>query len=124
MAPIFPHNRRSSMHLARLFVAGIVLSAGLALAAGDGTDKLISYYRKKSNLPPSQKVAVTGLKDSSIKGAKEGTLEIGEGAAAQKVTFIASPDLKYAVFGTVEDVTVDPSKAVMQKIDLKGQPHK
>jgi protein-disulfide isomerase len=110
----------------RVFVVGVTLSAGLALAAGDGTEQLINYYRKKSNppLPPAQKVAVTGLKDSAIKGAKEGTLEIGEGAAAQKVTFIASPDLKYAVFGAVEDVTLDPSKAVMQKIDLKGQPHK
>ncbi len=110
--------------VAMLFVGGIVLAAGFAGAAGDGTEQLIKYYRKKSNLPPSQKVAVTGLKDSSIKGAKEGTLEIGEGAAAQKVGFIASPDLKYAVFGAIEDVSVDPSKAVMQKIDLKGQPHK
>src|SRR5439155_22524945 len=85
MAPLSSHNRRSSIHSAvRLFVAGVVLSAGLALAAGDGTDKLIYYYRKKSNLPRSQKVAVTGLKDSSIKRAKEGTLEIGEGAAAPK----------------------------------------
>ena len=30
----------------------------------------------------------------------------------------------YAIFGQIEDVTVDPSKAVMQKIDLKGQPSK
>jgi protein-disulfide isomerase len=113
------------MRFAAMFlVGGIVLSAGFAGAAGDGTEQLIKYYRKKANLPPAQKVAVTGLKDSSIKGAKEGTLEIGEGAAAQKVGFIASPDLKYAMFGAIEDVTVDPSMAVMKKIDLKGQPHK
>src|SRR5690349_17224742 len=101
--------------VAMLFVGGVVLSGSLAVAAGDGTEQLIKYYRKKANVPPSQKVAVTGLKDSSIKGAKEGTLELGEGAAAQKVGFIASPDLKYAVFGAVEDVSVDPSRAVMQK---------
>ena len=111
------------MRLAGLFVlGGLALSVSLASAATD--EQLIKYYRKKSNIPPSTKVAVTGLKDSAIKGAKEGTLEVGEGAQAQKTPFIASADGKYAVFGQIEDVTVDPSKAVMAKIDLKGEPSK
>ena len=110
---------------AALLLAGTRLAPGLAVAAGaDGTEQLIKYYRKKQNVPPSQKVAVTAVKDSSIKGAKEGTLQIGEGAGAQNVSFVASPDLHFAVFGAVEDVTADPSKAVMQKINLKGEPHK
>src|SRR3989454_3040893 len=54
------------------------------------TEQLVKYYRKKNNLPPSTKLAVTGLRDSSITGAKEGTLEIGEGAGAQKVPVVAS----------------------------------
>jgi len=102
---------------------GLLLSCGLALAA-DPSEQLIKYYRKKSNTPPASKVTVTGLKDSSIKGAKEGTLEIGEGPQAQKVPFTMSPDGKYVVFAATEDVTVDPSKAVMQKINLKGEPAK
>jgi protein-disulfide isomerase len=110
---------------AALLLAGTMLAPGLAAAAGaDGTEQLIKYYRKKQNVPPSQKVAVTAVKDSSIKGAKEGTLQIGEGAGAQNVAFVASPDLHFAVFGAIEDVTADPSKAVMQKINLKGEPHK
>jgi protein-disulfide isomerase len=107
-----------------LVLGGLVLGAGLAMAA-DNSEQLIKYYRKKNNLPPASKAAVTGLHDSTtIKGAKEGTLEIGEGPNAQKVGFIASPDMRYVVFAAAEDVTVDPSKAVMSKIDLKGQPSK
>jgi protein-disulfide isomerase len=88
------------------------------------TDQLVKYYRKKNNLPPTAKLAVTGLHDSTIKGTKEGTLELGEGPGAQKVAFLASPDGRFVAFSTVEDVTVDPSKAVMAKIDLKDQPAK
>jgi len=105
-------------------LGGLVLTATTALAAGDGNEQLIKYYRKKANVPPATKVAVTGVKDSSIKGAKEGTLEVGEGAAAQKVPFTMSPDGRYVVFAATEDVTVDPSKAVMDKISLKGEPSK
>ena len=108
---------------------GVLVLGGLlavvATASADSSEQLIKYYRKKNNLPPAQKVTLTGLKDStSIKGAKEGTLEIGDGAAAQKVSVIASSDLKFVVFGQIEDVTVDPSKAVMDKIALKGEPSK
>ena len=99
------------------------LLAVVATAAADN-DQVIKYYRKKNNLPPAQKVALTGVKDSTIKGAKDGTLEIGEGAAVQKVTVTMSPDGRYVVFGQVEDVTVDPSKAVMEKISLTGEPFK
>ncbi len=107
-----------------LVLGGFVLAAGLA-AAADSSEQLIKYYRKKNNLPPTAKVAVTGLKDSTqIKGAKEGTLEVGEGPSAQKIGFVASSDLRYVIFSAAEDVTVDPSKAVMSKIDLKGQPSK
>ena len=106
-----------------LTLALLLSGGGLALAA-DPSEQLIKFYRKKSNTPPTAKVAVTGLKDSAIKGAKEGTLEIGEGAQAQKVPFTMSPDGRYVIFASTEDVTVDPSKAVMAKIDLKGQPAK
>jgi protein-disulfide isomerase len=105
-----------------LVLGGVVLGAGLAAAAGE--EQLIKYYRKKSNVPPAATVTVTGLKDSAVKGLKEGTLEIGQGPQTRKVPFVASADMKYAVFAGLEDVTSDPSKAVMAKIDLKGEPAK
>src|SRR5437870_13265565 len=109
-----------SMRVRNILILGVLLAAagcGSAPAPtpseSTDTDQLVKYYRKKSNLPPTAKLAVTGLHDSSIKGAKEGTLEIGEGAGAQKVAIVASADGRYVAFGAVEDVTVDPSKAVM-----------
>jgi len=108
---------------AALLCSALLVLGGLAAAATDH-EQLIRYYRKKANVPPAQKVAVTGLKDSAIKGVKEGTLEIGEGPAARKVQFIASADGRYAVFAPVEDVTSDPAKLVMDKIALKGEPAK
>jgi protein-disulfide isomerase len=99
------------------------LAVGTVARADSGEDLLIKYYRKKSNLAPSIKVTVDGLKDSAnIKGAKEGKLIVGEGPAARPTSFIASSDLKWVVFGDVTDVTVDPSKAVMAKMNLKDEP--
>jgi protein-disulfide isomerase len=106
-----------------LALAGTLVAGALVPAAADN-EQLIRYYRKKANVPPALKVTVGGLKDSPIKGAKEGTLDIGEGPQTRKVPFTMSPDGRYAIFAAVEDVTVDPSKAVMQKISLKGEPFK
>ncbi len=108
----------------RFLVLGGVVLLGAGLAAAAGEEQLIKYYRKKANVPPAATVTVTGLKDSAVKGLKEGTLEIGQGAQRRKVPFVASADMKYAVFAGLEDVTSDPSKAVMAKINLKGEPAK
>src|SRR2546427_12023428 len=69
-------NRRNLMHCRRLLLstAAFVLAASAA-GATPSDDQIIKYYRKKRNVPPAQKVAVTGVKDSAIKGVKEGTLE-------------------------------------------------
>ncbi len=103
-----------------LLAVAVGFTAGHALAQDLNTDQLIKYYRKKNNVPPAQQVSVAGLKDSPIKGAKEGVLEVGTGQQVKKVPFTASPDGKFVVFGATDDITVDPSKAVMAKIKLDG----
>ncbi len=111
------------------FAAQCVLAC-LAVAVTGGLvhadtpeETLAKYYRKKNNIPAQAKVAVQGLKDSTnFKGSKEGTLVIGEGPGAKTVGFVASPDLKWVVFGDLVDTTVDPSKAIMAKINLKDEP--
>jgi protein-disulfide isomerase len=101
---------------------GLAMTGGLALA-DTPEESLAKYYRKKNNIPPQAKVTVQGVKDSTnFKGSKEGTIVIGEGAGAKSVGFVATPDLKYVVFGDVLDTSVDPAKAVMAKINLKDQP--
>src|SRR5262245_31046800 len=101
----------------RFAVLAVVLglTAGSALAEDLNTDQLIKYYRKKNNVPPAQQVTVTGLKDSVLKGSKEGVLELGTAPQVKKVPFTASADGRYVLFAEVNDVTVDPSKAVMEK---------
>jgi len=114
--------RSQSMSVA-VFV--LLASAGgwvaAAHAAEDATTKkLVEYYRRKANVPPSAQVEVQDLKASKIKGAKSGELKVG----AQQVPFTISDDGRYAVFGALEDLTSDPFAAVMQKISLKGKPIK
>ena len=100
------------------FAVALLALAGTARA--DDNEALVKYYRKKNNLPTTAPITVSDVKDSVIKGAKQGTLSVGN----QKVGFVASPDLHYVVFGEVDDITIDPSKAVMEKISLAGQPFK
>ncbi|MFQ5666877.1 MAG: DsbA family protein [Candidatus Binatia bacterium] len=84
------------------------------------TKKLVEYYRRKANVPPSAQVQVKNLRASKIKGAKYGTLAVG----GRNVDFLLSTDGRYAVFGELEDLNVDPFAAVMKKISLKGKPQK
>jgi protein-disulfide isomerase len=100
------------------YVGSLIAASAVTAVAAD--EQLIKYFRKKANVPPAQEVKVSGVKDSPVKGLKEGTLEVG----GRKVPFVMSADGRYAVFAGLEDVTSDPSKAVMEKISLKGEPFK
>jgi protein-disulfide isomerase len=103
---------------------GLLVVPGLVLASGAGAadqDTLIKYYRKKNNVPPTETVTVKDVKDSPIKGAKQGTLEVGTAPRSRQVSFTSSPDFHYVIFADVDDVTIDPSKAVMDKISLKNE---
>jgi len=95
--------------------------AGVASGADDeATKKLVEYYRRKANVPPATQIEVKDLQASKIKGAKTGTLSVG----GRSTGFLLSDDGRYAVFGDMEDLTVDPFKKVMEKISLKGEPAK
>lgn len=111
----------------RITQKGIIVGSLFAFVAGFAsaasaidTDKLVEYYRRKANVPPNAAVTVEGLSDSPISGAKQGNLVVG----GRKVGFLASEDGRYAVFGDLEDLSVDPFKAVMEKISLEGRPAK
>lgn len=105
-------------------VLGFAAATGHAIAqqAGIDSDKIVKYYRKKKNVPPTVNITVKDMKDAPLAGAKQGTLEMGNPPQVRTEQFIASADGRYVIFGTVEDVTVDPAKAVMAKINLKDQP--
>jgi protein-disulfide isomerase len=113
--------RQSSIGLILLTL--LATAAGFATqvgAADDSNAKVIEYFKRKANVPPATEVQITDVKPSPIKGAKSATITAG--GRKQPVTI--SDDGRYVVFGEVEDITVDPYKAVMEKITLKGRPTK
>ena len=74
---------------------GLLVVPGLLLASGAGAadqDTLVKYYRKKNNVPPTETVTVKDVKDSPIKGAKQGVLEVGTAPRSRSVAFTSSPD--------------------------------
>jgi len=99
---------------------GAWLTAAASASDDAATQKLIEYFRRKQNVPPSAQVEVKDLKASKIKGAKTGVLNVG----GRSVDFTMSDDGHYAFFGELEDLTVDPFAGVMKKISLKDVPSK
>ena len=94
-------------------------------ARADESDKVIEYFRKKANVPPGVNAKIADLKDSAtMKGVREGVLELSQGTQTQKQPFIISKDGRYVVFGDITDLTIDPYKQVMEKISLKDSPTK
>jgi len=92
-----------------------------ARAADDETTKkLVEYYRRKANVPPTVQIEVKNVEPAKIKGAKSGTMVAG----GRSINFLISDDGRYAMFGDLEDLTVDPFKKVAEKISVKGLPAK
>jgi protein-disulfide isomerase len=102
----------------------VALSALALPAAAQDTDQVVKYFRKKANIPPNATVTVKDVKDSPIKGAKTGTLDVANGPQVRSMAFTMSADGRYVIFAETEDVTVDPFKKVAEKINLKGKPFK
>ncbi len=107
--------RYGFMVMGAFTVVGLGLWFAAAASAADDTSKLVEYFRRKQNVPPSMQVEVKDLKPSKIKGAKTGTLNVG----GRSVEFTVSDDGRYAFFGELEDLSVDPFAGVMKKISLK-----
>jgi len=114
-------NRHVFLGLAALAgVAGAATYVPVANAADDPNAQVVEYYRRKANIPPNVQVQITDVKASPIKGAKTGQITAG----GRKVPVTMSDDGRYVVFGEVEDISVDPFKAVMEKIVIKDRPIK
>jgi len=108
--------------LAALSVLGAAVAFTTAVrAADDPNAKIIDYYRRKANVPPSVTLELADVKPSTaFPGAKSAVIVAGN----RKMPVTMSADGRYLVFGEVEDITVDPFKAVMDKLVLKDRPFK
>lgn len=105
-------------------VLGGMACATAALADDATNQKIIDYYRRKSNLPPEVQAQVSNVTDSKIPGAKQATLTLSRGGQTQTQTILMSADGRYVVFAEVEDVTSDPFKAIAAKINTTNSPVK
>jgi protein-disulfide isomerase len=65
---------------------------------------------------------VTDIVPGEIPGWNKGTLEVAAGGNTQTMGFLVSHDGRYFISGEVTDLTVDPLKAVMAKMNLQDQP--
>lgn len=102
-------------------MAGMVYATA-ALADDATNQKIVDYYRRKSNLPPEVVVTVTNISDAKIPGAKQATLTLSRGGQTQTQQILMSTDGRYVVFAEVEDVTSDPFKAIAAKIKTDNSP--
>ena len=65
---------------------------------------------------------VTDVAPAEVAGWNKGTLEVTSGGQTQTISFLVSRDGKYFISGELTDLTVDPQKAVMEKINLADRP--
>jgi protein-disulfide isomerase len=91
------------------------------VADKEQVSRRIGEYFGKS-VTPGVALRVTDLAPAEVSGWNKGTLEVAAGGNTQNMSFLVSQDGRYFISGEVIDLTVDPLKAVMQKIDLKGEP--
>ena len=94
---------------------------GDAMANKEEVSRRIEEYFGKS-VTPGIALKVKDIAPSQVPGWNKGTLEVTASGNTQQMEFLVTPDGKYFISGEVTDLTVDPLKAVMQKIDLKDRP--
>ncbi len=81
----------------------------------------IEEYFAKS-LSPDIDLEARNIAESDIQGWLQGTLAVNAGGSAQEIGFLVTPDGRYFISGEVTDLTIDPLRAVSERIDLEGLP--
>ncbi len=69
--------------------------------------RLQTFFKKNfgANMAPDTVIEIKGVKDSSIKGLKNGTFVINTSQGSQEVGFVMSQDGKYLLMGNMVDTT-------------------
>ncbi|HSE41820.1 MAG TPA: DsbA family protein [Acidobacteriota bacterium] len=98
-------------------------TSGGALTAQD-TEKIGAYIRKAFNIPPNVAVVVQEGGDQKIPGMKSIKVQFTGERGSQAQEAWISPDQKILVVGRVLDMTIDPYKENLAKINLSNAPVK
>jgi protein-disulfide isomerase len=81
-----------------------------------------AYFKKAANLPAGVTMKVTDVTPAPVEGLFNAELEVSNGTNTQKIPFVVSRDSHYLLQGQITDLTLDPYKAVVQRISLKDEP--
>jgi protein-disulfide isomerase len=85
-------------------------------------ERVQTYFKKVANLPPNVTLKVVDIKPAELSGVLTANIEASNGTNTQKVPVVVSRDGHYFIQGQLIDLSVDPLKTVMDKINLKDQP--
>lgn len=80
------------------------------------------YFRKTVTLPEGVTIKLVDVTPVASTDLLTVNLELSNGTQTQKVPLVLSRDGHYLIQGQLSDLTVDPFKAIMQKISLKDEP--
>jgi protein-disulfide isomerase len=113
----------------------VLLAAGLAACdTGKSTtplsdsekssidERIQGYFKKVANVPANVTLKLVDLTPAELPGTLKANLEASNGTNTQKIPLLVSRDGRYFIQGQLVDLSVDPFKSVMEKINLKDQP--
>jgi protein-disulfide isomerase len=80
------------------------------------------YVRKSDNLPEQITMRIVDVEPAPLPGLLTGYIQASDGTNTRKFPILVSRDLHYLIQGQLSDMTVDPFKAVMDRIALKDVP--
>jgi protein-disulfide isomerase len=80
------------------------------------------YFKKTVTLPEGIEMKLIDVAAAKIPGLLTANLQLSKGAQTQNVPLVLSRDGRYFVQGKLIDLTVDPEKAIMEKIALQNAP--
>ena len=84
--------------------------------------RITNYFKNTVTLPPNVTMKLLDVAPTQGPGLLTANLELSNGTQTQKIPLVLSRDGRYMVQGQLADMTVDPSKAAMDKISLKDLP--
>jgi protein-disulfide isomerase len=96
-------------------------SATIAAIDTEAVARRIEEYFTKS-VSPGITLEARNIAPAEIPGWNKGTLEVTAGGDGQEIGFLVTPDGRYFISGEVTDLTIDPLRAITDKIDLEGRP--
>jgi protein-disulfide isomerase len=84
--------------------------------------RIVGYYETTATVPPGVTLTLRDVEPAPVPGLLKAVLEVSRGSQKQEVPLLVSRDAHYFLAGNFIDLTVDPLKAVTDKIALANQP--